>query len=57
MERNKAAVIRSGIDPDLKMLRRLQAAKSRKAKDFTRACENIESYWDQVNKAINKEGK
>lgn len=52
MERNKAAVLKSGIDPDLKKLRRLQAFKARKAKEFTKSCENIETYWDEVNAAI-----
>lgn len=52
MERNKAAVLASGIDPDLKRLRRLQAIKSNQARKFTKACESIEFYWAQVHKAI-----
>ncbi|MFM8798705.1 MAG: hypothetical protein ACKODT_07090 [Fluviibacter sp.] len=52
MERNKAAVLASGLDPELKRLRRLQAIKSAQAKKFTKACESIERYWDQVHAAI-----
>lgn len=51
MERNKATIIRSGIDPDLKRLRRLQAIKSNQEKKYVKALESIENYWEQVFKA------
>ena len=41
MERNKAAILASGIDPDLKRLRRLQAIKSGQEKKFIKAVESI----------------
>jgi hypothetical protein len=52
MERNKAAIIASGIDPDLKRLRRLQAIKSAQEKKFIKAVESIEYYWENVFSAI-----
>lgn len=52
MERNKEAIIASGIDPDLKRLRRLQAIKSSQQKKFVAACESIEYYWESVFAAI-----
>lgn len=52
MERNKATIIASGIDPDLKRLRRLQAIKSNQQKKFVSAVESIEHYWDEVFRAI-----
>lgn len=55
MERNKAAIIASGIDPDLKRLRRLQAIKSSQEKKFIKAVESIEHYWDEVFRAIGED--
>ena len=52
MERNKAAILASGIDPDLKRLRRLQAIKSGQEKKFIKAVESIEYYWESVFSAI-----
>jgi hypothetical protein len=52
MERNKTAIIASGIDPDLKRLRRLQAIKSAQEKKFIKAVESIEYYWENVFSAI-----
>lgn len=52
MERNKAAILASGIDPDLKRLRRLQAIKSGQEKKFLKAVESIEHYWECVFAAI-----
>jgi len=48
LERNKAAILASGIDPDLKRLRRLQAIKSGQEKKFIKAVESIEYYWETV---------
>ena len=56
MERNKASIIKSGIDPDLKRLRRLQAIKSAQQKKYVKALESIENYWDNVAKAIGETG-
>ena len=52
MERNKAAIMASGIDPDMKRLRRLQAIKSAQEKKFIKAVESIEFYWENVFSAI-----
>lgn len=52
MERNKAAILASGIDPELKQLRRLQAIKSRQEKKYVAALNSIENYWDRVHAAI-----
>jgi hypothetical protein len=52
LERNKAAILASGIDPDLKRLRRLQAIKSGQEKKFIKAVESIEHYWECVFAAI-----
>jgi hypothetical protein len=52
LERNKAAILASGIDPDLKRLRRLQAIKSGQEKKFLKAVESIEHYWECVFAAI-----
>ena len=52
MERNKAAILASGIDPDLKRLRRLQAIKSGQEKKFIKSVESIEHYWERVFAAI-----
>lgn len=51
MERNKTTILRSGIDPELKRLRRLQAIKSNQEKKYVKALESIEHYWEQVFKA------
>lgn len=56
MERNKASIIKSGIDPELKRLRRLQAIKSAQQKKYVKALESIENYWDNVAKAIGETG-
>lgn len=55
MERNKASILASGIDPELKRLRRLQAIKSSQEKKFIKACESIEHYWDEVFMAIGED--
>jgi hypothetical protein len=52
MERNKAAIIASGIDPELKQLRKLQAIRSNQEKKVERAIASIEFYWERVFKAI-----
>lgn len=52
LPRNKATILRSGLDPELKKLRKLQAIKSRRAKQFTQACESVEHYWDNVFRAV-----
>jgi hypothetical protein len=52
LERNKAAILASGIDPDLKRLRRLQAIKSAQEKKFIKSVESIEYYWERVFAAI-----
>ena len=57
MERNKAAILASGIDPTLSRLRRLHGIKSNQAKKFTRACESIENYWEAVEKALKEKEK
>ena len=54
MERNKAAVIASGIDPELKRLRKLQAIRSNQQKKVDKAVRSIEVYWEQVFAAIDK---
>ena len=54
MERNKAAIIASGVDPDLKRLRRLQAIKSNQEKKYVSALESIENYWDGVFRSLNE---
>ena len=54
MERNKAAVIASGIDPELKRLRKLQAIRSNQQKKVDTAVRSIEFYWEQVFAAIDK---
>lgn len=56
MERNKASILKSGIDPELKRLRRLQAIKSSQQKKYVKSLESIENYWDNVSKAINGKG-
>jgi hypothetical protein len=55
MKRNKAAVLKSGIDPELRRLRKLQAIKSTQEKKYVQALESIEFYWEQVFDAIDKE--
>ncbi|BCO56047.1 hypothetical protein MINTM005_12910 [Mycobacterium intracellulare] len=55
MQRNKAAIMASGIDPQMKRLNRLHAIRSRREKQFVAALESIENYWREVNAAI-KEG-
>jgi hypothetical protein len=52
MERNKETILKSGIDPDLKRLRKLQAIRSSQEKKFNKAVESIEYYWEQVVAAI-----
>lgn len=52
VERNKESILKSGIDPDLKRLRRLQAIKSSQEKKFIKAVESIEYYWESVFAAI-----
>ena len=52
MERNKEAILASGIDPELKRLRRLQAIKSGQEKKYKKALESIEYYWESVFEAI-----
>lgn len=52
MQRNKAAIMRSGIDPEMKRLNRLHAIRSRQQKKLIAALESIENYWDEVAKAI-----
>ena len=54
MERNKAAIIASGIDPELKQLRKLQAIRSNQEKKFVRALESIEFYLERVFSAIDE---
>jgi hypothetical protein len=54
VERNKAAIIASGIDPELKQLRKLQAIRSNQEKKFVRALESIEFYWERVFSAIDE---
>ena len=57
MERNKATIVASGIDPSLKQLRRLQAIRSSTRQKYVNALEDIEKYWDRVFAAVNeKEG-
>lgn len=56
MERNKASILASGIDPELKRLRRLQAIKSTQEKKFIKAVESIEHYWETVFAAIEEKG-
>jgi hypothetical protein len=52
LERNKEAILASGIDPELKRLRRLQAIKSGQEKKYKKALESIEYYWESVFEAI-----
>ena len=52
VERNKAAIIASGIDPDMKRLNKLHAIRSSAEKKHRRALESVENYWDEVFKAI-----
>lgn len=52
MQRNKAAIMASGIDPQMKRLNRLHAIRSRREKQFVAALESIENYWREVNAAI-----
>lgn len=54
-ERNKAAILASGIDPELKKLRRLQAIKSSQEKKYVKALNSIEDYWDRVFAAVDSE--
>lgn len=56
MERNKATILASGIDPDLKRLRRLQAIKSSQEKKYVKALESIEYYWETVFAAVKEKG-
>ena len=48
MERNKAAIIASGNDPDLRKLRRLLSIRSNQEKKYVKALEDIEDYWERV---------
>jgi hypothetical protein len=52
LQRNKAAIIASGNDPDLKQLRRLQWVRSNQEKKYVKALEDIEDYWEKVFKSI-----
>lgn len=54
-ERNKAAILRSGIDPDLKRLNKLHAIRTNQERKYVRALESIENYWDQVFAAIDEQ--
>lgn len=51
MERNKQTILASGIDPELKKLRQLQAIRSNTQKKYIRALESIEDYWERVLEA------
>lgn len=62
MERNKEAIIASGIDPDLKRLRHLHAIRAgyakklKAAQDALAAAETaVEYYWYQVEEALTAE--
>ena len=48
MKRNKATILASGVDPDLRKLRRLQAVKSAHEKKLLKALNDIEDYWEKV---------
>jgi hypothetical protein len=52
MKRDKATIIKSGVDPELKELRKLQAIKSGQEKKFVKSLERIEDYWDRVFAAV-----
>lgn len=52
MERNKETILASGLDPDLKQLRRLQAIKSTQEKKYVNALNSIENYWDRIFAAV-----
>lgn len=59
MERNKRAILASGIDPEMKRLRRLHAIRSGAAKRLKAAQEaleradaSVEYYWAQVEEAL-----
>lgn len=62
MERNKDAILASGIDPGLKRLRRLHGIRSNQAKRLkaaeealARAEASVEYYWIQVEEALSAE--
>jgi len=52
MQRNKAAIMASGIDPQMKRLNKLHTIRSRQEKKYVAALESIERYWDEVFQAI-----
>lgn len=52
MKRNKAAILKSGIDPNLARLRKLHALKAVREKQLIAALEAIEDYWNEVDAAI-----
>lgn len=57
MKRNKESILASGIDPDLKRLRKLHAARRGAEKALVATIQSIEDYWDEVEKALPKEKK
>jgi len=52
LQRNKHAILASGLDPKLRRLRQLQAIRSNCEKKLIKALEDIETYWERVNAAI-----
>lgn len=59
VQRNKAAIIASGIDPNMKRLYRLHAIRSSRERALKQAQENlektnqsIEHYWAEIEEAV-----
>ncbi len=50
--RNKASIMASGIDPEMKGLNKVHAIKSSTEKRYVRALEGVENYWDRVFDAL-----
>lgn len=55
MQRNKQAIIESGVDPDLRRQRRLYAAKAAAEKKLIAAINAVEDYWAEVAAANEKQ--
>lgn len=56
VKRNKAAVLASGIDPELKRLRYLQAKKADMEKKYVKSLQDIEDYWEKVENSQSGSG-
>lgn len=56
-ERNKKAILASGIDPNLKRFKYLQAVKSAHKKKYVKALNDIEDFWDKVFTTLEEKGQ